>query len=79
VPTLRPGLENLRDLPNVQAFASTDLDMPLPPEGWRTAFLEIDPRANGLPCRHQQGEVASCLECGYCFREHGGNVVFQIH
>ena len=53
--------------------------MPHPPSGWRTAFVDIDPRANGMPCRHQQGEVDSCLECGYCFNEHTGNVVFKVH
>jgi len=77
--TLRPALENLRALENVQVFASTDPDMPAPPETWRAAFIDIDPRANGMPCRHQQGEVASCLECGYCFNEHSGNVVFKVH
>jgi hypothetical protein len=77
--TLRRDLEQLRTLPNLELFGSCDPDMPLPPEGWRVAFLEIDPRASGLPCRHQQGQVDSCLECGYCFREHAGNVVFKVH
>ncbi len=39
--TLLPGLEGLRALPNVQIFASTDPDMPLPPPGWRTALLNL--------------------------------------
>ena len=76
---LLPSLERLRQQTNLQLFASTDPDMPLPPAHWRAAFIEIDPRANGIPCRHQQGEVASCLECGYCFNEHAGNVVFKVH
>lgn len=79
VSTLRRDLEQLRTLPNLELFGSSDPDMPLPPEGWRVAFLEIDPRASGLPCRHQQGQVHSCLECGYCFRERAGNVVFKVH
>ena len=79
IPTLRPGLEELRALPNVELMASLDPEMPEPPEDWRTAFLDIDPRASGMPCRHQQGEVLSCLECGYCFRAHAGNVVFKVH
>jgi len=79
VPTLQSGLEQLRRLPNLELLASTDPDMPLPPDGWRTAFIEIDPRADGTPCRHQQREVESCLECGYCFREREGNVVFKVH
>ena len=78
-PTLRPALEQLRALNNMQMLGSVDLDMPLPPQGWRTAFLDIDHRANGLPCRHQQGQGESCLECGYCFRTDTGNVVFKVH
>jgi len=76
---LRPALEQLRSLSNVEVLASLDPQMPPPPESWRTAFIEIDPRASGMPCRHQQGEVDSCLECGYCFRENAGNVVFKVH
>lgn len=79
VPMILPHLELLRAAPNLQLFGSVDPDMPLPPEGWRMAFIEIDPRADGTPCRHQQGEVESCLECGYCFREREGNVVFKVH
>ena len=79
VKTLLPILEKLRLVPNVQLFASVDADMPLPPEDWRIAFLAIDPRATGILCRHQQGEVESCLECGYCFRKADGNVVFKVH
>ena len=79
VASLRPTLEQLRALSNLEMFASTDPTMSLPPEGWRTAFIEIDPRASGTSCRHQQGQVDSCLECGYCFREKAGNVVFKVH
>ena len=79
VPMILPHLELLRAAPNLQLFGSVDTDMPLPPEGWRAAFVEIDPRADGTPCRHQQGEVESCLECGYCFHELEGNVVFKVH
>lgn len=76
---LRPGLERLRDLENVELFASVDAGMPLPPEGWRIAFIDGDVRAAGLDCPHQQGRLASCLECGYCFRKGKGNVVFKVH
>jgi len=79
VPDLVDALEELRRLPNVSLFGSTDTTMPLPPNGWRVAFIDIDSRASGMPCRHQQGEVDSCLECGYCFRENAGNVVFKVH
>jgi len=77
--TLQPSLDELRALSNMELFASIDPEMPLPPAGWRVAFIEVDRRANGVACRHQQGQVASCLECGYCFRDHAGNVVFKVH
>ena len=79
VSTLRPALEQLRALPNLELLASTDPDLPLPPKEWRAAFIEIDTRATGLPCRHQHGQVDSCLECGYCFLPTRGNVVFRVH
>ena len=79
VPELLQSLERLRVLPNVELFASTDTDMPLPTKGWRVAFIEDDPRANGLVCPHQQGLLPSCLACGYCLRPRQGNVVFKVH
>lgn len=79
VPDLLPALEKLRDLPNVQLFASTDPSMPLPPKGWRVAFIEEDPRASGLRCLEQYGRKPSCLECGYCFQQQRGDVIFKTH
>ena len=79
LPELLPALERLRALNNVQLFASVDTDMPLPPKGWRVAFIEDDPRATGLVCPHQQGLLPSCLACGYCLRSRPGNVVFKVH
>lgn len=79
IPNLQASLDKLRSLKNVELFASVDSDMPLPPEDWRVAFIEGDSRVSGLDCPHQQGQVASCLDCGYCFRKKTGNVVFQIH
>ncbi|KKL92974.1 hypothetical protein LCGC14_1879330 [marine sediment metagenome] len=50
VPELLPHLEGLRSLPNIQLFASVDLSMTeLPPEGWRRAWIETDPRAALTP------------------------------
>ena len=46
IPALLPTLERLRALPNVQLFASMDKSTPeLPPEGWRRAWIDGDPRA----------------------------------
>ena len=79
VPALLPALERLNALANVQVFASVDPDMPPPPSGFRLAFVATDPRASGLPCPHQFGSVASCVECGHCFRASSGNVIFKVH
>jgi hypothetical protein len=79
VPGLRPALESLKQLRNVALFASTDITMSLPPEGWRAAFIEGDPRASGLKCSEQNGRSESCLECRYCFMSDAGNVVFRAH
>jgi len=79
VPSLLPALEELRDESNMNLLASTDPGMPLPPPGWRTAFIEGDPRATGMLCSHQEAKADSCLACGYCFRQKSGNVIFRIH
>ena len=76
---LREALKRLRDLPNMQLFASVDPTMPLPPEGWRVAFVLTDPRARGMLCNSQAGEENSCLACGYCFERDKGNVIFKVH
>jgi len=79
VPQLARPLERLRALPNVVLFASTDPTMPLPPEGWRVAFVDADPRARGILCSKQTEEEDSCLDCGYCFRHDTGDVIFRVH
>ena len=76
--SLLPVLEELNKLDNMELFLSTDPTMSLPPKGWRIAFIESDPRANGILCKEQTGEVESCLECGYCFKENRGDVVFKV-
>lgn len=78
-PELKAALESLRDLPNTQIFASVDPSMTPPPKGWRTAFLDMDPRATGKRCAHQTGLKESCLHCGYCFEEKAGHVIFKAH
>lgn len=79
IPELRSALDELKSLPNVQLFASVDIVMPLPTEDWRIAFTDIDPRANGIICNTQNGEENSCVNCGYCFRQSKGNVIFKVH
>lgn len=79
VPELRSSLTRLRELTNVQLLASTDVDMPLPPQGWRVAFVNTDPRANGVLCSAQLAAKGNCQACGYCFNPGQGNVVFKVH
>jgi hypothetical protein len=78
-PELLAALERFRALGNVHLFASVDTGMPDPPPGWRVAYLDIDPRAHGVPCLHQNGKANSCFQCRYCFRPGNGNVVFKVH
>ena len=79
IPELWDALDELRQLPNIQLFASVDAGMPNPPENWRKAFIESDSRAKGLVCPHQEDRVQSCLDCGYCFRKGKGDVIFKPH
>jgi len=72
-------LDGLRSLEHVHLFASTDPTMPLPPRGWRIAFIETDSRSRGMMCKEQTDQEESCLACGYCFRRGHGDVVFRIH
>jgi len=79
VPKLLPALEELRALPNVQLFASTDPSMREPPSDWRIAYVSSDPHAKGILCPEQHGKVNSCLDCGICFSGKKGNVIFKVH
>jgi hypothetical protein len=80
VETIRPALEELRALQNMQLFASMDVTIIEPaPEGWRVATIEPEGRDRGMKCLEQVGKAADCQACGYCFRKTRGNVVFQIH
>ena len=49
VETIRPALEELRALPNMQLFASMDATIIEPaPEGWRVTTIEPDQRYRGM-------------------------------
>ena len=79
VDELRAPLEQLKALPNMHLYGSTDPSMPLPPDGWPVAFIEHDERATGTPCQYRFGNAASCLECGYCLQKDNHNVIFKQH
>jgi len=79
-PELLPALNQLRALPNMQLFASTDPTISEDtPDGWRVAYLETDTRYRGMECLEQNGKMPDCKSCGYCFIKPKGNVKFLIH
>jgi hypothetical protein len=82
VAELVPYLEQLRALPNMQLFASTDHTIAEPtPAGWRVAFMAEDPRATGYPCPEQEEpkRKPNCKACQYCIKGQRGNVIFSAH
>lgn len=90
---LLPALEEFRALPNVFLWASVDAEMAtLPPDGWKIAWVEDDPRvkkvgnhyiANGraaIACPEEAGIVKDCETCGFCFKKrHDIDLVFLKH
>jgi len=87
LPELLPELERLRQLANVQMFASWDPTMPPAPAGWRLSLVTDNaPRAHelvkgedDLVCPEQTEDVPNCASCGYCIRDMKGNVIFFLH
>lgn len=84
VSNLLENLEILRDLPNMELFASMDIEtLKSPPHGWRCAWIAGDTRigktARSLLCPEQTGKLRDCESCRYCFRDAEGDVVFQAH
>lgn len=71
IPTIRPALERLRQLPNVQLFASTDPSVTQePPEGWRVASIAgqgipgfVCPLSK-VPLNRRKGVVPSAIVDG---------------
>lgn len=89
VPGTRDSLERLRELPNVQLFASWDHSMPSPPKDWRMSIVvdgiterhvrSIVGRAQLFDCPEQDGSVGSCVSCGHCMRVDNRGVLFTLH
>ena len=84
IPELKPHLEKLRELNNVQLFASHDATMPVPPDGWRVSKVCTQDEAAGLAllCPEQSGSAQNCASCGYCFRNINNrfkDVIFYEH
>jgi len=77
IPELFPKIKELNKIKNIQVFLSTDPTMDLPSDNFRIAFVEDDKRANGIVCLHDAGLKHTCKECGYCFKNKKGNVIFK--
>lgn len=85
--SIRPSLEELRRLANVQLFASWDNTMTEPPEQWRISVViddlimvpEHEIHAPNIVCPEQIGATPNCASCGYCIHAGDGNVTFILH
>lgn len=78
VAELLPALEQLREMPNLQLFASVDPETGYPPSGWRVAAFD----GQGLPgvvCLVQTGHRSSCEECGFCLKASHRSVLWRYH
>ena len=83
-PSLLDSLEALRQIPNLEVFASIDASMSPPPSGWRLSIVVEDTvdtaqDQDNLPCPEQFDKLSNCLSCGYCIRRGRGNVIFTLH
>lgn len=63
VPELLDSLEELRALHNVQMFASMDKStVEMPPDGWRRAWIDGDPRAGEIISAKSHSELAGVIK-----------------
>ena len=85
VPSLIAKLNELRELPNVNLFASTDNTSGPPPPNWREAAIDgmehKTPAKNDrfMTCKQQLHQKSTCDDCKFCFRAPKGNVRFITH
>ncbi len=73
---LSAAIKEFRDMDNAYIKASVDLTDNLSPLncGWNLWSVEGD----GLPCPHDNGTVANCLECRRCWTKKKLNVTFRL-
>ncbi len=94
LPSMLPSLIALRDLPNVQLFASVDNDHSpdekshLADTGWRLSWVEGDREhdllqevnpGHSLVCPEETGAIPNCDACGFCIDDRGRDVYFLKH
>jgi hypothetical protein len=84
---LRPSLEDLRQLPNVQLFASWDDTMPSPPSDWRSSLVisneaelqQTLQKTSAFGCPEQFEGGPACASCGLCVGPDPRGVIFVLH
>ena len=80
VARLRPSLETLRALPNVQLIASLDTEAHDAPNAWRKAWMGSPVSGHSATlCPGYGPAELQCDACGLCFRPVPINVYFPIH
>ncbi|MBT2385296.1 hypothetical protein [Streptomyces sp. ISL-11] len=90
IPGMLPALDELRQMPNFQLFASVDHTMGDPPDGWRVSRVR-DPRTPGtdaegprpkvrqIACPEEYREGIDCAKCRFCLLPRIGDVIFNVH
>lgn len=88
---LAKPLETLKDLDNIQIFASVDPTMSsrLIPSGWRRAYVLLTEdeavalrKSSQRPmvvCPEQTGKVPNCASCGLCMSDNPSDIAFLFH
>lgn len=74
-------LLKLKELNNIQLFASWDSTMGDPPTGWRKSIVyEVFDHSlsTGIVCPEQSGKSPNCATCNYCLSESNNNDVYFI-
>lgn len=79
---LLENLKTLKELPNIQLFASWDDTMPNLPSGWRKSIVYSNLSLNisgGIVCPEQNGSMPNCAACNYCITKKHGDIYFILH
>lgn len=82
VEQLLEDLEALRQLPNLQLFASVDDSIDNWPKDWRLSILRDNQNAtpsNALVCPEQTGKIANCASCGFCLKKNPRSIIFDLY
>ncbi len=87
-PKLKIKLDELRQLDNMQLFASIDHSISTDEivqrniADWRKAWIiiddRIDPGEDRIICPHDAGLVDDCSECGLCYEDTNSDIIFEV-